>query len=168
MRRIGSALLGFAGVVLIVNPAGHALNLASLAALLSALLLGWSVIGMKSFTSDHSTISIVAWAGVLGVILSLPGAWLTWRWPTVPDLLLLALMGALGAINQTCYVKALSLGDAGIMAPMDYVRLLFAVLAGWLFFGDLPGVRTLIGAAIIIGATLYVTSMPERKDGGAR
>jgi drug/metabolite transporter (DMT)-like permease len=166
LKRICSTLAGFAGVLLIVNPTGHVLDLASLAALLSALLLGWSVTGIKSLTSDHSTITIVSLAGVLGLVLSFPAALLVWRWPTGHDLMLLALMGAFGAINQTCYVKAMSLGDAGVMAPMDYLRMIFAVLSGWLFFGDLPSVRTLLGAAIIIASTLYITSLQEEKKTG--
>jgi drug/metabolite transporter (DMT)-like permease len=162
-KRIAATLTGFCGVLLIVNPTGHQPNLASLAALLSALLLGWSVTGIKSLTSDHSTITIVSLAGVLGLFLSFPLALLVWRWPTAFDLLLLASMGAFGVINQTCYVKAMSLGDAGVMASMDYIRLIFAVFSGWLFFGDLPSLRTLLGAAIIIGSTLYITSVQEEK-----
>ncbi len=163
IRRIAATVAGFMGVLLIVNPTGHALNLASLAALLSALVLGWSVTGIKSLTNDHSTITIVSWAGVLGLVFSFPAALLVWRWPTPWDALLLGLMGMFGVINQTCYVKAMSLGDASVMAPMDYMRMIFAVLSGWLFFGDLPGVRTLLGAAIIIASTLYITSLQEKK-----
>ncbi len=163
IKRIGATVVGFLGVLLIVNPTGHQLNLASLAALLSALVLGWSVTGIKSLTNDHSTISIVSWAGVLGLVLSFPAALLVWRWPTPWDTFLLAAMGAFGVINQTCYVKGMSLGDAGVMAPMDYMRMIFAVLSGWVFFGDLPSLRTLLGAAIIIGSTLYITSVQEEK-----
>lgn len=162
-RRIAATIAGFCGVLLIVNPTGHELNLASLAALLSALVLGWSVTGIKSLTNDHSTITIVSWAGVLGLVFSFPAALMVWRWPTAWDAMLLGLMGAFGVINQMCYVKAMSLGDAGVMAPMDYMRMIFAVLSGWLFFGDLPGARTLLGAAIIIASTLYITSLQERK-----
>ena len=160
-RRMLSALAGFAGVLLIVNPLGGAPNLASMMALLSALVLGWSITGIKSLTSDHSTMTIVTLSALLGLLLSIPMALPVWRWPTPRDLALLVLMGWFGVINQMCYVKAMSLGDAGVMAPMDYMRLLFAVLAGWLFFGDLPGVRTVAGAAMIIAATLYVAASPD-------
>jgi drug/metabolite transporter (DMT)-like permease len=160
-RRLLSALAGFGGVLLIVNPLGPVLNLASVAALLSALVLGWSITGMKSLTGDHSTMTIVTLSALAGLLLSFPLALPVWRWPTGRDTALLVLMGTFGIVNQMCYVKAISLGDAGVIAPMDYMRLLFAVLSGWLFFGDLPGLRTLAGAALIIVATLYVTASPD-------
>ena len=164
-RRIVSALAGFAGVLLIVNPLRATPSVASLAALASALVLGWSITGIKSLTSDHSTMTIVTLSALLGLVLSFPLALPVWRWPSGRDLLLLVLMGWFGVVNQMCYVKAMSLGDAGVMAPMDYMRLLFAVLAGWLFFGDLPDARTLVGAGLIIAATLYVAASPDAPRG---
>jgi drug/metabolite transporter (DMT)-like permease len=116
-----------------------------------------TITGMKVMTRDHSTTTLLVWAGVLGVIISLPPALFVWRWPTLPDLLLLAAMGVLGAVTQACYIKGMSIGDAAAMAPVDYTRLIFAALLGYALFRDIPTAITMLGALIVIGSTLYIT-----------
>lgn len=157
-RRIVATLTGFVGVLLILGPSTESeLGIPALAALVSALLLAGTVTGMKAMTRDHSTTTLIAFSSTLGMLLALPGALWVWRWPDAWDLFLLGLMGVLGTATQSCYIKGMTAGDASVMAPMDYTRLLFATLAGWLLFDDLPGLMTLFGAAIIIASTLYIT-----------
>ena len=66
-------------------------------------------------------------------------------------------MGVLGAITQACYIKGMGIGDAAAMAPVDYTRLVFAIILGYALFGDVPNAVTMIGAAVVIGSTLYIT-----------
>jgi drug/metabolite transporter (DMT)-like permease len=91
------------------------------------------------------------------VLFSIPGAFLAWRWPSPRDLALLAAMGAIGTLNQWCYIKGMQIGDAAAMAPIDYTRLVMAVGAGFLLFHELPGPWTLAGAAVVVGSTLAIT-----------
>jgi drug/metabolite transporter (DMT)-like permease len=80
-----------------------------------------------------------------------------WRWPTLPDLALLGVMGVLGVITQASYIQGMSEGDAATMAPIDYTRLVFAVILGYALFGDIPNAMTMLGAGIVIASTLYIT-----------
>jgi drug/metabolite transporter (DMT)-like permease len=158
LPRIAATIAGFIGVLLIVQPhADSQLGLPAIAALASALLLAGTVTGMKIMTRDHSTTTLMAWAAVLGLVLSIPPALFVWRWPTTPDLLLLSCMGILGSVTQACYVKGMAAGDATRMAPMDYSRLLLAVIVGYAWFDTVPGPLTIVGSLIIIAATLYIT-----------
>lgn len=158
LQRIAATIAGFIGVLLIVQPhAGGQLGLPAIAALVSALLLAGTVTGMKIMTRDHSTTTLMAWAAVLGLVLSIPPALFVWRWPTTPDLLLLSCMGILGSVTQACYMKGMAAGDAARMAPMDYSRLLLAVIVGYAWFDTVPGPLTVVGSLIIIAATLYIT-----------
>ena len=117
---------------------------------------------MKVMTRDHTTTTLMAWSAVLGFILAIPPALFVWRWPTTNDLLLLAAMGVLGTITQACYIKGMAEGDAAAMAPIDYTRLVFAIVLGYLLFGDVPNSVTMAGAAIVIGSTLYITIRESR------
>ena len=108
-------------------------------------------------TRDHSPLTLLVYASVLGLAFSIPPALFVWRWPHPFDLLLLVIMGVLGVVTQACYIKGMQIGDAAAMAPIDYTRLVFAVGAGFLLFHEVPGVRTVIGAAIVVAATLYIT-----------
>jgi drug/metabolite transporter (DMT)-like permease len=64
------------------------------------------------------------------------------------------LAGALGIAGHSCMIMAFARAEAARLAPVHYVALLWGTLYGWLFFGHLPGVATLIGAALVVGATL--------------
>ena len=117
---------------------------------------------MKVMTRDHTTTTLMAWSAVLGFVLAIPPALFVWRWPSTRDLLLLAAMGVLGTITQACYIKGMAEGDAAAMAPIDYTRLVFAIVFGYLLFGDVPNGITMTGAAIVIGSTLYITIRESR------
>ncbi|OYX89950.1 MAG: hypothetical protein B7Y78_14160, partial [Caulobacter sp. 35-67-4] len=55
------------------------------------------------------------------------------------------------------YIKGMQLGEAAVMAPIDYTRLVFAVLVGFLLFHEVPKTVTLIGAVIVVGSTLFIS-----------
>ncbi|OHB29880.1 MAG: multidrug transporter [Phenylobacterium sp. RIFCSPHIGHO2_01_FULL_69_31] len=169
--RIGAALFGFVGVLVMVRPGAggeFAIGLPALAMLASALLFAFTVTGMKVLTRDHSTTVILVWSAVLGFVLSIPGAILTWRVPEPTDLLLLCLMGVIATVNQACYIKGMSLGDAGAMAPIDYTRLVFTAAIGFFLFAEIPGVWTIAGAAIVVASTLFITIREQQIARSAR
>lgn len=164
-RRVSATVVGFLGALLMLQPAledSSRFGLPGLAALASALLFALTVTGMKIMTRDHSTMTLMAWSAVLGFFIAIPLAVLDWHWPAALDLCLLAAMGVLGTITQACYIKGMAEGDAGVMAPMDYTRLIFAIVLGYLLFAEIPNLLTMVGAAIIIGATLYITIRESR------
>jgi drug/metabolite transporter (DMT)-like permease len=168
-RRIAATVVGFLGVLLMLQPSGDGSGLSwpAIAALASSLMFATTITGMKVMTRDHSTTTLLVWAGVLGVVMSFPPALLVWRWPTSFELFLLSTMGVLGAITQACYIKGMSIGDAAAMAPVDYTRLIFAGLLGYVLFQDIPTFITMIGAAVVIGSTLYIT-FREMKVGATK
>ena len=163
-RRIGAALVGFAGVLIMLRPGvgGAALGLPALAALASAFLFALTITGMKVMVRDHRPFVLLVYAVVLGFLFSLPAALFVWRWPSPGDLGLLAAMGVIGTITQGCYIKGMQMGDAAAMAPIDYTRLVFAAVAGFILFSEIPGVWTLVGAAIVVVSTLYITWREQR------
>ena len=163
--RIAAALVGFLGVLVMVRPGAGgdlAVGLPALAMLASALLFALTVTGMKMLTRDHPIMVILVWSAMLGFVLSIPGAILTWRWPGPLDLALLCSMGVISTANQFCYVKGMSLGDAGAMAPIDYTRLVFSAAIGFLIFSEVPTLWTLAGAGIVVASTLFITWREQR------
>lgn len=157
-RRIAATAIGFCGVLLMLQPsAGTGMGWPAAAALCSALLYALTIAGMKLMTRDHTVMTLMAWSAVLGFLLSIPPALFAWRWPTLVDLLLLAAMGVLGTITQACYIKGMTLGDAAVMAPLDYTRLVFAIVLDYLLFHDVPNAMTMLGAGVVIISTVYIT-----------
>ncbi|MET0498065.1 MAG: DMT family transporter [Steroidobacteraceae bacterium] len=163
-RRFSATAVGFLGAILMVQPAAVTGNFGwpAIAALVSALLVALTVTGMKLMTRDHTTLTLMAWSAVLGFILSIPAAVFVWKTPTLNDFWLLIAMGVLGTVTQACYIKGMAEGDAAVMAPVDYTRLVFAVALGYALFREVPSTMTMAGAAIIIGSTLYITLRENR------
>jgi drug/metabolite transporter (DMT)-like permease len=156
--RMSATLAGFVGVLIMLQPSiANSVGLPAAAALGSALLFATTVVGVKVLTRDHSLTVLMVWSALLGFLLSIPLAVLEWRWPGPLDLALLAAMGVLGLVTQACYIKGMSLGDAAAMAPIDYTRLVFAILFGLVMFNEIPNGTVMLGALIVIGSTLVIT-----------
>lgn len=159
--RISAALVGFVGVLVMLRPGAGGVQAwigwPQVCALASAFLFALTITGMKVMTRDHSPFVLLVYAAVLGLIFAIPPALFVWRWPTWPDLGLLAAMGVIGTLTQGAYIKGMQAGEAAVMAPIDYTRLVFAVAAGLLLFHEVPRPATIIGAAIVVGSTLFIS-----------
>lgn len=168
--RIGAALVGFVGVLVMLRPgaANHGFGLGQMASLASAAMFAMTITGMKVMTRDHSPFTLLVWSAVLGLAFSIPPALFVWRWPEPFDLFLLACMGVFGTITQACYIKGMQIGDAGAMAPIDYSRLVFTTATGFFIFHEVPGWATIFGAAIVVASTLIITFREQQLARRAR
>jgi drug/metabolite transporter (DMT)-like permease len=170
--RIGAALLGFVGVSVMLAPGfsagGHGFGLPQAAALASAALFAMTITGMKVMTRDHSPFTLLVYAAVLGVVFATPPALFVWAWPKPVDFALLCAMGVIGTITQACYIKGMQVGDAAAMAPIDYTRLVFTAFVGFVFFHEIPGWTTIVGALIVVAATLTITWREQRAARAAK
>lgn len=158
--RIGAAAVGFLGVLIMLRPGAggeFAIGWPALAMLASSFLFALTITGMKVMTRDHAPMVLLVWSATLGLVLAVPGALLTWRWPEPVDLALLAAMGVLGTVTQGCYIKGMAIGDAAAMAPIDYIRLVFTVIVGFTLFQEVPTIWTIAGAGVVVASTLFIT-----------
>ncbi len=164
-RRWAAVAAGFGGVLLMLQPhGGSEVGLAALAALASSLLFGLTIVTVKDLTTDHSTLALVFYTNAFTTVAGLPFAFLAWKQPDPASLALFLGMGFAGVGAQSCYVRALSTGEASLLGTIDYVRLPLAILIGFLLFAEIPDVRMLIGAAVIIAATVYITVRESRLE----
>jgi drug/metabolite transporter (DMT)-like permease len=167
-RRWTAVGVGFIGIILMTKP-GAALEWATFSALGSAFCFAFAIITVKDLTRDHSPISLVFWTNLFTALAGLPFLFLD---PSLPDLVTLGLllaMGIGGVIAQSCYVRALAVGEASLVGLVDYVRLPLAILAGLVFFNTVPDALALTGAAIVIASTAYITIREARvKKAGAQ
>ena len=86
---------------------------------------------------------------------AIPAIWV-WKPVGINDLILLFVMGTLGAMAHNCFIRAYAQGEASVIAPVDYTRLIMAAIAGYLLFSNVPDAYTIVGAAIIIGSSFYL------------
>jgi drug/metabolite transporter (DMT)-like permease len=169
-RRWSATLAGFLGVLLVVRPGAAPLGWPIAAALFSALCGAGIVITTKRLTATESTRAIMLYVGVITFVGTIPMVLPVWVWPNLHDALLLGGMAVLGTGAFWLWITALRLADASFVAPITYVRLVFAVAAGLLLFGEGFGAFTAAGAALIVGSAIYITrreaALARRRAGG--
>jgi len=155
-RRWAATAAGFVGVAVIVRPASADFGLAHVAALLGAFLIADVIVLVKKLQGSEKNATIMAYFGIVTTLASAVPALYVWLTPTAVELALLACIGASASAGQWMALKAFRAAEASAVVPYDYLRLVFAILWGWLFFAETPDRWTLAGSAILIGATLYI------------
>ena len=153
LRRLLTILGGLAGVILMTAPEGG-FQFATLIALLSAALVAGVVIFVKRLSADDGPSTLIFYSSAIAALMTaVPCLWV-WIEPTAFEWLLLVIMALLGVLAQSCFIRGYAEGEATLLAPLEYTRLLFAALAGYLLFADVPGIWAIAGAALIIGASV--------------
>ncbi|MEO1265800.1 MAG: DMT family transporter, partial [Pseudomonadota bacterium] len=164
-RRWAAVAVGFVGVVIVAWPTGGSgLNIYTAMAVASAFFVAVVVILIRKLSQVDRPVTILTYQAVGVGILMFPPMIYFWKTPTFEEALILIAIGVLSAIGQTLNIFGLRAGEASAVAPLDYMRLLFAVLFGWLVFSDWPEPRVVIGAGLIVAAAVY-TLHRERKKG---
>jgi drug/metabolite transporter (DMT)-like permease len=155
LRRTLATIAGFVGVIVMLRPAGT-VDPAALAALLSTLLAACSLVLIKTMARNDNPSTIVFYFGLFSTVISAVPAALVWVTPTWHELAVLGAMGLCATAGQSCMVRAYAAAEATLVSSFDYVRLIWACLFGYLWFGEIPDRWTLVGAGIIIASTLYL------------
>ncbi|MDG1885772.1 MAG: DMT family transporter [Alphaproteobacteria bacterium] len=155
IRRWGATLVGFLGVLIIVQPSSDGINAYALLAIISAALVSCNLIMTKKLTTTEKPKTIMAYhAGLLTIAYAGPCWWL-WVEPTWPEVgLIIGLAGLMSAV-QYCIIRGYRDAEASAAQPIEYVRLLYAAAIGFLVFAEIPTTWTWVGAALIIASSLY-------------
>jgi drug/metabolite transporter (DMT)-like permease len=156
LRRWSAVIAGFIGVLIIVRPGTDGFTAASLVALFSAAMTGTVTISIKYLSRSDPADTIVLLTTLLWVPLSLPAAVFVWQWPAASTWPWLVLAGLLGTCGQYTWTHALRRADASVLAPFSYLQLVIVAVLGWLLFDERLDGYTALGAAIVVGASLYI------------
>ncbi len=155
-RRWSAVLAGFAGAMIILRPGFHEVPPEALLVLLSALVMAVGVTMVKLLSRTESVGAIVFYMVLILTPASLVPALFVWRTPSAEEFGLLVLLGAAATAGHLCMVRAFAIADATAVLPFDFVRLPLIALIGYLAFGQALDIWTGVGAALIIGASVYI------------
>jgi drug/metabolite transporter (DMT)-like permease len=161
-RRWAATLVGFGGVLLMMRPGAAAFDPAALFALGDALSIALLITLIKRVSASEHPLAMLFYFGLFSVPLAAIPTAFVWRTPDLEQAFILFGIGAIGAVAQGCFIAAFRAGEASAVAPFDYLRLLFAGLAGFLVFAEVPDGWMLGGAAVIIASTLYIARREAR------
>jgi drug/metabolite transporter (DMT)-like permease len=154
-RRWSAILIGFCGVLIALRPSAQTFSLPALIALGGSLSFAVLMLITRSLRATPDIVmasSQFVGTFLLGAVMS-PFGWVT---PTPGSLVLFAAAGLISVTALFCVNRSLKLAPASVVVPYQYSMIVWAVIFGFVVFGDVPHPATIVGAAIIIGAGLYI------------
>ena len=154
-RRWLAVLAGFLGVVIALRPSAATLTWPALIALTGSVAFALLMIVTRMLRDTHDTVlmtSQMSGTFALGAVTT-PFAWVT---PSLYDLMFLAGIGAISIGAQFSINRSLKLAPASVVVPYQYTMLVWAILFGYIGFGDVPDAFMLAGSAIIVASGLYI------------
>jgi len=159
-RWIGAGI-GFTGVLLMVAPGEIAWNGGILAALAAVAFGSLATVQTRALKGESTTTLMVFYTVGLTLFTAIPAA-IAWQ-PVAPSAWpLLLSIGILAQIGQYCYLRAYQATPANVLAPLGYLSIVLASIAGYLAFGEIPAWTTLAGIVIILSA-LALTARFDRR-----
>lgn len=170
--RMGSIVLGFLGVVVIVRPGLASFQPGALLVLFAAFAFAISLIVTKQLTDRVSTFAIIFWMNTIQLPLALgyPAYVAATGGPSLfvlrlgADLMLPTIaLGIVGLTSHYCLTQAFRSGDATVVVPMDFLRIPLIALVGWMFYGESLDGFVFAGAALIICGILWNLRAESRR-----
>lgn len=160
--------IGFSGALVVLRPGFHEIGFGPVAILVSACSWGCGIVVTKIIARTDSAITVVAYMTVLALPITLVLALFVWRWPTPAQLYWLVQLGILGGLAHVCLSQAVKEAEATAVAPIDFARLIWASLLGYVVFGEVPSLWVWTGAGMIFAAVLLITYREARAGAGNR
>ena len=166
-RRWGALAIGFAGTLVILRPGLIEVGTGPLLILAASSLWGIILVVMKALGRSDSPPTMVAYMVVFMTPMSLIPALFFWQWPTWEQLGLMALMGLIGTAGHLTLTQALRLADTAVVVPIDFFKLVWASLIGYIFFTEVPDMFTWIGGVMIFAGATYLAIRERAADKAA-
>ena len=161
-RRLTAILIGFVGVLIIIRPGPGGFDVWSLMGLGAMLCVVVRDLATRQMSGALPSVTVAMMAAVTVLALGAIGTAVEgWTPVSVSDLLLIGVAAGALIVGYLTVVMTMRVGEIGFVAPFRYMALFWAILLGWLAFGQLPDRWTLIGAAIVVITGIY-TLLRER------
>lgn len=159
-ERVGPArwlavLAGFGGVLIALGPSIANLSWPSLIALAGSVSFSGLMV-MTRLSRGAGDLQLISFQIIGGLVFGLVAAPFAWVTPDPTGFLMLGLLGIISMTAYLCVNRALKLAPASVVVPYQYTLIIWAVVFGYVFFNELPQATTLLGAAIIVGAGIFL------------
>ena len=149
--RMTTILIGFTGVMLVVQPTLESESLFYVGTgLVAALGAAIAVICVRKMANVESKTVVLAYQAIFVGAVALIPAIIEWQWPTWSELALLVLVGVISSIGQWFGVTAYKWGEANVVSNVEYSQMIYSMVLGYLLFAELPNSLALIGASVIL------------------
>ncbi|MEQ9694074.1 DMT family transporter [Shimia sp. SDUM112013] len=155
-RRVAGIAVSLIGAMIVIRPGSDVFSPYAVYPLAAAFFYSAYALATRFVGKDEDVWTSLLYTGVFGTIVLSLLALPTMPLPDPASLLLMALITLFGTVSQLLLIRALSQGEASMLAPFAYTGLIFATVWGVVFFGEFPDFWTIIGALVIAAAGTYV------------
>jgi drug/metabolite transporter (DMT)-like permease len=161
-RRWAAVFIGFIGVLIMMRPGSAVFQPAALVAVSAAFCYALAMIQVRRLSRSESSSAIVFYFTLFATLAGAASLPFDAVMPTLAEMPLLVAIGVLGGIAQFTMTAAFRRTAVAIIAPFDYLGLVFAMTLGYLVWGDLPGLWLVTGAAIVVASGIYIVHREAR------
>lgn len=163
-HRWAAVVVGFIGVLIMVRPQPGNFNLVGVSlALAGAAGAAGAMVAIRQISATERGATIVFYFTLAGTVMGLAGSLVHWVTPDVLTLAILVLGGLVGGVGQLFLTEAIRVAPVGVVAPFDYTQLIWATGLGFLIWGELPHVATVVGAIVVAASGVYILHRELRR-----
>ena len=155
-RRALAIGAGFMGAMVVVKPGFGTLEVGHALVIGSAFIWACVMMLIKHISKTDSSLTITLYMGLLMTPISLPFAIPYWVWPSGEQWIWLAVIGVTGGMAQWTLAEALKRGETAAIMPLDFMKLVWAAMIGFVLFNEIPGVFTALGGLVIFAAATFI------------
>ena len=155
-RRLIGIIVSLLGALIIIRPGTGVFSIYALLPLGAAVFYSTYSLATRFVGTDESPWTSLFYSAIFGAICY--SIYIAFYWNPMSNnaILLTIIIGLFGTAGHICLIRALTLGEASLVAPFIYTNLLFTTTWGFVLFGNLPDFWTIVGALIIVAAGIYV------------
>jgi drug/metabolite transporter (DMT)-like permease len=157
-RRWSAVVAGFVGVLIVIRPGLGMPHWALALPLVTAFGFAlYQILTRKvAATPGETSVAMLFYLAAVGAVVTTALVPVFWRTVAPFDWLPMAAMGLLGGIGHLILIRALTIAPASLLAPFVYTQIVWALVLGYLVFGDVPNVWMLVGGSVIVASGLFV------------
>jgi len=155
-RRWTACFLGFTGVLIMLRPGLEVISVGALLSIGSAATIACNMLIIRIISQEDNARTVVFTFSVFTSLVTLLPALFVWETPSWEMLVVLVVCGLLATLAHLLLTRAMSIAEMSAIAPLDFVRLLFAAGIGFIWFSEIPDIWTAIGAIVITSSAVYI------------
>ena len=151
-----AVIVGFIGIIVITEPGFSSLNIYYLYPIIFCLGLSYVAIAIRQLSTSEPVWLISLYFSVAITLLSFLTIPYGWVMPSLNDLVILSLVGVFGGVANLWLSQSYKYSEVSLVTPLKYLALVFAIIFGYFIWGEVPTIKTLLGAALVIISSIII------------
>jgi len=148
--------IGFVGIIVITEPGFDSLNIYYIYPIIFCLGLSYVAIAIRQLSTTEPVWLIALNFSIVITLASLFTIPFGWVMPNIQDLVLLCMIGFLGGFANLWLSQSFKLSEVSLVSPLKYLALVFGIIFGYLIWDEIPSIKTLLGALLVVVSSLII------------